>query len=438
MKTGLLPILALIWFFSTGAAAPVRMTPVKVTDGVYMFEHSQGSGNSTVVITNDGVVVLDFHIDNADQTLAGIRKLTDKKVKYLITSHSAGDHASGSWHFREDNPVWIATKNQIHDLQMQERKGFNERKNSNDPRYAAYKKAEQGQPDHRLRRHDDALLRRPDVCQITAEGRGHSTGDLTVYIPQKRVMLMGDLFDTEIHPGQGESGEIFYSNVQGWINILDNIMARNLAVETYIPGHGPVHIGRGVKDLEEQKRYFVVMRDEVAKMVQAGKTLEQIEKEFKIPQEFAHYKRPERLRQFLQTLLSSTGRNRLLTKFNVDTEEKHNEMFCLARFLSPRLGILPAGHKAGKPCRGATGGLQQTGSRKGSVRAAPKPKAKSRGTLRWPAARTRISPPPSRPDIPASKWNPTAAPARSSARESWPKPRPSGTSSIPLRPPFRF
>ena len=309
MKTGLLPTLALVWLLSAGASAPVRMTPVKVTDGVYMFEHSQGSGNSTVVITNDGVVVLDFHIDNADQTLAGIRKLTDKKVKYLITSHSAGDHASGSWHFREDNPVWIATKNQIHDLQMQELKEFNDRKNSSDPRYTAYKKAEQGQPDLGF---DGAMTLYFGglTFVITAEGRGHSTGDLTVYIPQKRVMLMGDLLDTEIHPGQGESGEIFYSNVQGWINILDNIMRRNLAVETYIPGHGPVHIGRGVKDLEEQKRYFVVMRDEIAKMVQAGKTLEQVEKEFKIPQEFAHYKRPERLRQFYKLFyhqLAETG-----------------------------------------------------------------------------------------------------------------------------------
>ncbi len=78
---------------------------------------------------------------------------------------------------------------------------------------------------------------------------------------------MGDLLDTEIHPGQGESGEIFFSNVKGWIKILDNIMARNLAVETFVPGHGPAHIGRGMKDLEEQKRYFVVMRDEVAKMI---------------------------------------------------------------------------------------------------------------------------------------------------------------------------
>jgi len=279
------------------AAAPVRMTPVKITDGVYMFQHSQGSGNSTVVITNDGVLVLDFHIDNADQTLAHIRKLTDKKVKYLISSHAAGDHSSGSWYFREDKPIWIATKNQIHDLQMQELKEFNERKNSNDPRYAAYKKGEPGQPDVGF---DGSMTLYFGglTFVITAEGRGHSTGDLTVYIPQKRVMLMGDLLDTEIHPGQGESGEIFFSNVKGWVQILDNIMARNLPVDTYLPGHGPAHIGRGVKDLEEQKRYFVVMRDEVAKMVAAGKSLEQIEKEFKIPQEFAHYTRPERLKQF--------------------------------------------------------------------------------------------------------------------------------------------
>src|SRR6266404_2671784 len=128
MNTRLAVLLGLVWLLNTGAAAPVRMTPVKIADGVYMLQHSQGSGNSTVVFTNDGVLVFDFHIDNADQTLAFIRKQTDKKVKYLISSHSAGDHASGAWHFREDKPVYIATKNQIHDLRMQELAEFNERK----------------------------------------------------------------------------------------------------------------------------------------------------------------------------------------------------------------------------------------------------------------------------------------------------------------------
>ena len=309
MKIRLIGVLVSLWCFVCGAAAPVRMTPVTVTEGVYMLEHSQGSGNSTVVITDEGVLVLDFHIDNADQTLAFIRKTTDKKVKYLITSHSAGDHASGAWYFREDAPVWIATKNQAHDLQMQEREEFFERKKSNDPRYAAYRKGEPLTPTIAIEG-PMTLYFGGLTFQITPEGRAHSTGDLTVYIPQKRVMLMGDLLDTEIHPGQGESAGVFYSNVAGWIKVLDSIMARQLAVETYVPGHGPVHIGRGIKDLEEQKRYFVVMRDEVAKMAQAGKSLEQIEKEFKVPQEFAHYKRPERLRQFYKLFyhqLNETG-----------------------------------------------------------------------------------------------------------------------------------
>lgn len=293
-------ILLLFWSVSPPQLFPQeKMTPVKITEGVYMFENSRGSGNSTAVITDEGVVVLDFHIGNADQTLAGIRKLTNKKVRYLISSHSASDHASGAWHFREDKPVYIATKNQIHDMYMQEAKEFEERKNSDDPRNAAYKGKELVRPDIGF---DGAMTLYFGglTFHITAEGRGHSTGDLTVFIPQRRVMLMADLLDTEIHPGQGESGEIFYSNVEGWMNILDNIMQRNLPVDTYVPGHGPAHIGRGVKDLEEQKRYYVVMRNEVSKMIQAGKSLEQIEKEFKVPQEFAHYKRPERLKQFFK------------------------------------------------------------------------------------------------------------------------------------------
>lgn len=309
MKTNLIATISLIWCITTGAAAPVKMTPVKITDGIYMLEHSLGSGNSTVVFTSEGVVVFDCHVDNSDQTLAFIRSMTDKKIRYLITSHSAGDHATGSWHFREDKPIWIATKNQIHDLQMQELAEFNERKNSNEPRNASYKGKELGQPD--LGFDGSMTLYFGGLTfVITAEGRGHSTGDLTVYIPQKRVFLMGDLLDTEIHPGQGESGGIFFSNVSGWIRILDNVMARSLAVDTYVPGHGPAHVGRGVKDLEEQKRYFVVMRNEVAKMVQAGKNLEQVTKEFKVPEEFAHYKRPERLRQFYRLFyhqLAETG-----------------------------------------------------------------------------------------------------------------------------------
>jgi len=299
MKAKIAALFMLVWCLSIGASAPEQMRPVKIADGVYMFENTSGTSNATVVITDEGVVVFDFNILTADQVLAGLRKLTDKKVRYLISSHSALDHASGAWYFRDDKPTYIATKNQVHDLQMQELAGFNERKESNDPRNAVYKGKELVKPDIGFDG-NMTLYFGGLTFQITAEGRGHSTGDLTVYIPQKRVFLMGDLLDTEVHPGQGESGDIFYSNVKGWIEILDRIMARHLPVDTYVPGHGPVHIGRGIKDLEEQKRYFIVMRDEVAKMITTGKSLAQIEKEIKVPQEFAHYKRTDRLKPFIK------------------------------------------------------------------------------------------------------------------------------------------
>jgi len=147
IKTRHALLLAFVWCVSAGASAPEEMRPVKITDGVYIFENNRGASNATVVMTQEGVVVFDFNILTADQVLAGLRKLTDKKVRYLISSHSALDHASGAWYFREDKPTYIATKNQVHDLQMQESVGFNERKESKDPRNAVYKGKELIKPD---------------------------------------------------------------------------------------------------------------------------------------------------------------------------------------------------------------------------------------------------------------------------------------------------
>ncbi len=135
--------------------------------------------------------------------------------------------------------------------------------------------------------------------QATAEGYGHTSGDMTMYIPQRRVMFMGDLLNNELHPGRGEAAGVFYANIQGTIDILNKIIDRNLPVDTYVPGHGPVHVGRGIADVVDQRDYFVLMRDEVAKMVLAGQSFDEILKEFRVPQRFAHYD-PRRLPGILQ------------------------------------------------------------------------------------------------------------------------------------------
>jgi glyoxylase-like metal-dependent hydrolase (beta-lactamase superfamily II) len=278
--------------------APPTMELRKVADDVYMLQHSAGSSNSTFVVTNDGVLVFDADIRTGDQVMAAIRRATDKKVRYVVISHPSGDHATGMWHFREDKPVFIATRKQMRDLYQQEGQEFAERKASPDARFAAYKNRDLVHPDIGF---EGALTLQFGglTFQLTEEGSAHSTSDVTIYIPQRRVFLMGDLLDTEIHPGPGESAGVFYSNARNWIVLLDRIIERRLPVDTYVPGHGPVHVGRGAIDLVEQRRYFVVMRDEVSKMIAAGKTVEQVQAEFKVPAEFAHYQGPQRLKAFL-------------------------------------------------------------------------------------------------------------------------------------------
>ena len=121
----------------TGSAAAQTPAPVmqlkKLAPDVYMMQNPTGSSNSSFIVTHDGVVVFDADIRTADQTLAAIRKTTDRKIRYVVISHPAGDHATGIWHFREDKPIFIATRTQMRDLYQQEAAEFAERHASNDP-----------------------------------------------------------------------------------------------------------------------------------------------------------------------------------------------------------------------------------------------------------------------------------------------------------------
>ena len=162
-----------------GDAGSDRMTMQKIAEDVYFLENSRGSSNAVFVVTQDGVLVFDADIRTADQVLAAIRKVTDKKVRYIVTSHAAGDHATGVWAYREDKPIFIATRKQMRDLYMQEAVEFSQRKASTQPQYAPYKNAELVLPDIAF---EGAMTLRFGglTFQITEEGSAHSTSNVTV------------------------------------------------------------------------------------------------------------------------------------------------------------------------------------------------------------------------------------------------------------------
>ncbi len=301
MKSFLLSLVGLAalnsWALAQWPPEP-RLEQRQIAENIWTMQHPLGSSNSTFIVTDEGVFVWDADVRTADQVLAAIRRTTDKKVRYVAISHAAGDHATGAWHFREDQPHIIGTRKQMRDLYMQEAEQFAERQASDEPRFAPFKKARLMIPDIAF---EGSLTIRFGglTLQLTEEGSAHSNSDVTLYIPQRRVFLTGDLVNTEIHPGQGESAGVFFSNTKNWVTVLGNIIARGLPVDTYVPGHGPVHINRGVADVEEQRRYFLVMRDEVSKMITAGKSVREVQDEIKLPAEFAHYRSPGRLKAYV-------------------------------------------------------------------------------------------------------------------------------------------
>jgi glyoxylase-like metal-dependent hydrolase (beta-lactamase superfamily II) len=280
------------------AAAAPQMELAQIADDIYVLQHPEGSSNSAFVVTDEGVVVFDADIRTGDQVLAAVRRVTDRKIRLVIISHPAGDHATGAWHFREDDPLIIASRRQASEVAGVELEEFRTRKASTAPEFEAYRNTELVAPDIVF---DKTLTLKLGglTFEITEEGAAHSHSDVTLYIPERRVFAMGDLFKSEMHTGPGDTVYDSFAAARDWIAIIDRILARGLPVETYIPGHGPVHTGRGADDLRELRSYFIAMRVAVLKFIAEGKTEEQLLAEFRPPAGFAHYGREDTVPRFL-------------------------------------------------------------------------------------------------------------------------------------------
>jgi glyoxylase-like metal-dependent hydrolase (beta-lactamase superfamily II) len=229
-----------VWSFVPRVNAQgVQLELRELIENVYVMQHPAGSSNSIFVVTDEGVVVFDADIRTADQVFAAIRRITDQPIRFLIVSHPAGDHSTGAWHFREDNPTIIASRRQAESIAAEETIEFNERRDSSDPIYGPYWNTEFVQPDIIF---DETLTLRFGglTFEMTEEGSEHSTSDVSLYIPEKRVFTMGDLFKSEIHTGPGDTAYDSFAAGSGWIEVIDNIIKRDLEVDTYVPGHGGV------------------------------------------------------------------------------------------------------------------------------------------------------------------------------------------------------
>ena len=229
---------------------PQELTTFKVRDNFYMIR-SGGSGNCSVLVADDGVVLIDnkFEMDH-DAIMAKLREITDKPVLYVINTHLHADHSGGNATKQALGAKVIAHEN---------------------ARFQMAQTQDAGLPtltleDHMRLYHGEFVL---DLYHL---GRGHTDGDVVIHLPQQKMIFMGDLFATYdpyvhlIHYAAGGS-------LREWSRTLERALA--LDFDTVIPGHG------GPTDRAHLETYLgitVRMQDMVREMVRARRSREDIQK----------------------------------------------------------------------------------------------------------------------------------------------------------------
>jgi len=229
---------------------PEQLTTFKVRDNFYMIRNGQ-SGNCSVLVADDGVVLIDnkFEMDH-DAIMAKLREITDKPVLYVIDTHLHPDHSGGNATKQALGAKVIAHENARFQMAQTQATGL--------PNITL--------EDHMRLYHGEFVL---DLYWL---GRGHTDGDIVIYLPEQKMIFMGDLFATWdpyvtlIHYAAGGS-------LREWTRTLERALA--LPFDTVIPGHG------GPTDrahLETYRTQLVRMQDMVREMNRARKPREDIQK----------------------------------------------------------------------------------------------------------------------------------------------------------------
>jgi cyclase len=239
---------------------PAKLDTIKIKDDLFVIHNDFVPGNTTVLVTNEGVVLVDdkFEIDH-ENIMAQLKKITNQPVKYVINTHYHGDHSGG-------NPKLQALGAQVITSQQ-----------------ARDKMVEIKQPGMANVTLDNSLRlflggKRIEVYRF---GRAHTDGDIVVLFPDHRVLSAGDMFTF----GDATPQLIDYAgggSARDWTGTLDG--ALRLEFDQVVPGHGLVTTKQEMRKFRDST---MTLRTKVHDMIVGKKTKADIEKMLRTDFKFA-------------------------------------------------------------------------------------------------------------------------------------------------------
>src|SRR5882724_13373169 len=92
-------------------SAPSKLNTVRIADDLFVIHNDFVPGNTTALVTNEGVILVDdkFEIDFAN-IVAEVKKLTPQPIKYVINTHHHGDHSGSNAKMQALNVQVVASE----------------------------------------------------------------------------------------------------------------------------------------------------------------------------------------------------------------------------------------------------------------------------------------------------------------------------------------
>ena len=241
---------------------PVKLD--KLSDRLFQILGGRGA-NGGVYVGTDGVLVIDAKMtkESVDQTIEEIKKITDKPIKYLVDTHSDGDHIYGNRFFPE--AVTIVSHEKCREEFFHPRRD-GEPSEWNNPELAPFL------PSLTYSDRMDIYLGSKKV-ELWYFGVGHTKGDTVVYFPEEKTAFIGD----QIFMGRAQLIHSYKGgNSFGHVKALTK-MLETLDAEKFCSGHSdPIDRSTVKHHIEEMKK----IQAKIKSLVEQGKSLEDVKKEF--------------------------------------------------------------------------------------------------------------------------------------------------------------
>ena len=268
-KIKLIVISAFSLLFASNSFSQGRGTqPVqfkKISERLYELIGGRGA-NGGAYIGDNGVLIIDAKMDkqSVNQVIGGIRQITDKSIKYLLSTHSDGDHISGNRYFPA-TVTFVAHENCRKEY-------FHPRRNGTPSEWSRPELAP-FVPSITFRDKMDIYLGSKKV-ELRYFGVGHTTGDIVVYFPEEKTAFLGEqIFLTRpqlIHTYKG-------GNSIEHVKTLTK-MLQTIAAEKFCSGHSEMTNRQGIrKHIDQMKK----RQEKVKTLIEEKKSLEEIKSEFK-------------------------------------------------------------------------------------------------------------------------------------------------------------